>query len=100
MGTGASIKAWDKGTALLPYQWRSKVYQGSPVKSNAARVQASSYNSLTFKLYRDNELVMTQAVTSDRGFRLPAGRSLRWHFELEGTDTVTAVIMASSMRSL
>lgn len=68
MGTGTSIKAWDKGTALLPYQWRSKVYQGSPVKSNAASVHASSYNSLTFKLYRDDELVMTQAVTQIGAF--------------------------------
>ncbi|WP_257280406.1 MULTISPECIES: hypothetical protein [unclassified Endozoicomonas] len=38
-------------------------------------------------------------LTSDRGFRLPAGRGSRWQIELEGTDTVTAVIMAGDYES-
>ncbi|WP_422473460.1 hypothetical protein [Endozoicomonas sp. ALB032] len=68
MGTGASIKACGiKAQHCYPING-GKVYQGSPVKSNAASVHASSYNSLTFKLYRDDELVMTQAVTQIGAF--------------------------------
>ena len=100
LGIGASIKAWDKGTGLQPYQWRSKVFQGRPVKFTSARVLAQSYSNLTFKLYRDDELVMTQVVSDDRGFRLPSGRGSRWSIELTGTDTVFAVSMATSMGEL
>ncbi|WP_257296565.1 hypothetical protein [Endozoicomonas sp. YOMI1] len=44
--------------------------------------------------------ILELPVTSDRGFRLPAGRGSRWQFELAGTDTMTAVIVASSMAEL
>ncbi|WP_257296045.1 hypothetical protein [Endozoicomonas sp. YOMI1] len=48
----------------------------------------------------DWDLVMEIQVVSDRGFRLPAGRGSRWQFELEGTDTLTTLIVASSMAEL
>ncbi len=100
LAIGNTIKAWDKGTDLMSYRWRSKVFQGKPALFNSARVMADSYTDLMFRVFRDEQLVLALPVTSDRGFRLPAGRGSRWQFELEGTDTVTAVIVASSMAEL
>ena len=100
LAMGTELKQWNEGTGLLDYQWRSKVYQGKPVKFNSARVLAQSYSNLRFRLYRDDVLVMEQPVTSDRGFRLPPGRGARWQVELAGTDTVFSVAMASSMGEL
>ncbi len=100
LAIGNTIKLWDKGTELMSYRWRSKVFQGKPVGFTSARIMADSYDNLGFRVFRDGEQVLEIQVTSDRGFRLPAGRGSRWQFELEGTDTVTAVIVASSMAEL
>ena len=67
---------------------------------NSARIEADSYDNLTFRLIRDGVQVMEQAITSDRGFRLPPGRGSDWQIELTGTDTVHRVTLASSMREL
>lgn len=61
---------------------------------------ADSYTDRVFRVFRDEQRVLELRVTSDRGFRLPAGRGSRWQFELAGTDTVTALIVASSMAEL
>ncbi|MBO9497188.1 hypothetical protein J7438_24320 [Thalassotalea sp. G20_0] len=61
---------------------------------------ADSYTDLVLRVFRDEQQILELPVTSDRGFRLPAGRGSRWQFELAGTDTVTAVIVASSMAEL
>ncbi|WP_422461740.1 MULTISPECIES: hypothetical protein [unclassified Endozoicomonas] len=100
LAIGDTVKAWDKGSELMPYRWRSKVFQGKPAAFTSARIMADSYDNLGFRVFRDGELVLELQVASDRGFRLPAGRGSRWQFELEGTDTVTAVIVASSMAEL
>ena len=100
LAIGDTIKAWDKGSELMPYRWRSKVFQGKPAAFTSARIMADSYDNLGFRVFRDGELVLELQVASDRGFRLPAGRGSRWQFELAGTDTVTAVIVASSMAEL
>ncbi|USE38672.1 hypothetical protein [Endozoicomonas sp. SCSIO W0465] len=100
LAIGDTIKAWDKGTELMPYRWRSKVFQGKPAAFTSARIMADSYTNLVFRVFRDEQQVLELPVTSDRGFRLPAGRGSRWQFELAGTDTVTAVIVASSMAEL
>ncbi|WP_163369318.1 hypothetical protein [Endozoicomonas acroporae] len=97
LAIGNTIKAWDKGAALMPYRWRSKVFQGKPALFSSARIMADSYTDLVF---RDEQQILELPVTSDRGFRLPAGRGSRWQFELAGTDTVTALIVASSMAEL
>ena len=100
LAIGNTIKAWDKGTELMSYRWRSKVFQGKPALFSSARIMADSYTDLVFRVFRDEQQVLELPVTSDRGFRLPAGRGSRWQFELAGTDTVTAVIVASSMAEL
>lgn len=100
LAIGNIIQAWDKGTELMPFRWRSKVFQGKPAAFTSARVMANSYTNLIFRVFRDGQPILELPVTSDRGFRLPAGRGSRWQFELAGTDTVTAVIVASSMAEL
>ena len=100
LAIGNTIKAWDKGSDLMPYRWRSKVFQGTPTAFTSARVMADSYTDLVPRVFRDEQQILELPVTSDRGFRLPAGRGSRWQFELAGTDTVTALIVASSMTEL
>lgn len=100
LGIGNQLQAWDQGDSLLPYRWRSKGFKGKPVIFNSARIQADSYDNLTFRLIRDGIQIMEQTVASDRGFRLPAGRGSSWQIELEGTDTVYSVTLASSMGEL
>ena len=62
---------------------------------------ATSYSSLTFKIYVDGTLKHTQTVTSSAPFRLPAGyRSSLFEFELSGTDQWTSCNVASTMEEL
>ena len=100
LAIGNTIKAWDKGSDLMPYRWRSKVLQGKPAAFTSTRVMADSYTDLVLRVFRDEQQIPELPVTSDRGFRLPAGRGSRWQFELAGTDTVTALIVASPMTEL
>ena len=87
-------------TGAIPGQPPRSASQGKPALFSSARIMADSYTDLVFRVFRDEQQVLELAVTSDRGFRLPAGRGSRWQFELAGTDTVTAVIVASSMAEL
>ena len=96
---GGEIKRFEEG-APLAYQWQSKVFTTRPRSFNCGRIEAESYDDLTFTLLRDGQEVMTQAITSDRGFRLPAGLGSRWQIRLTGTDTVYRVTVADSMGEL
>ncbi len=98
--TDDKISQWDAGTDKLRYRWKSRDYQGTPIKLNSARIQAASYDDLRFKLYRDGVEVMNIAVLNDKGFRLPMGIGSSWQYELSGTDTVYCVTLASSMSEL
>ena len=98
---GAYIQKWNTGSAL-PYVWRSKKFLlQTPVSFSAARVVASSYSNLTAKFYANGSLIFTQVVTSNVPFRLPSGQLYKqWEVQLEGTDGVLAVQLATSIREL
>ncbi len=96
---GGQIQRFEAGNDLT-YLWRSKIWNTRPRSFGCARIEAASYNNLTFTLYRDGQQVMSELITSDRAFRLPAGRGSQWQCEISGTDTVYSVTVADSMTEL
>ena len=103
---GTQIEKWDsapdvgEGAGFLYYFVRSKQFkQPFPQSYGAAEVVASAY-PVTFKLYADNELVHTQTVTSRNPFRLPAKRAMDFLIQLEGTNPVQGVAIATTMKEL
>ncbi len=92
-----AICLWDEGEKL-PYTWRSNLnILPVPGCMTAARVEADSYEDLTFSLFIDQELKYTCPVKDDRLFRLPAGyRHRTVQAEISGTDLVRKVCLAES----
>lgn len=80
------------------YTWRSKQFQmPKPMNPGCVQVIATDYTNITFKLYADGVLKHTQAVTSDRPFRLPSGYLARFvEMEMAGTSPVLSVHLAES----
>jgi len=93
----SSIEKWDAGSTNLTYRWRSKVFQAQQrVNFTCGRVFATSFDDLVFRLYADGQLGAEIRVQSDGIFRLPSGfRARDWEIELEGTDEVQRVAIAS-----
>lgn len=91
-----NIVRFDQGSPLT-LLWRSKVFRiGFPENLAVAQVRASAY-PVTLRVYAGSQLVHTQTVTSTNQFRLPSGfRNVNWEFEVEGTNDVTEVVIASS----
>jgi hypothetical protein len=98
--TGTNVGKWDTGTSLT-YRSRSKPFrQGSPINFAAAVVVANAY-PVTFRLYADGALKHTQTVADRNPFRLPSGyRAFEFHIELEGTNPVQDVAIATSVEEL
>ena len=99
-----NIRVWaDFTTTKKTGVWRSKeMYSEKAINLGAAKVYAESYSAgLTLKLYADGVLQHTEDVTSERAFRLPGGyRAEKWAVEIQGTDTVTEITIASTMQDL
>lgn len=97
---GNQILRWDSGTALTMI-WRSKVYRLPwPDNFALAQVRAQSY-PVTFRLYADGALIHTEAVQGQDSFRLPSGfRAIDYYFDIEGSATVTEVVIATSALEL
>lgn len=98
--TGTNIGKWDTGTSMT-YRSRSKPFrQGSPINYGAAVVVANAY-PVTFRLYADGSLKHTQTVADRNPFRLPSGyRAFEFQIELEGTNPVQDVAIATSVEEL
>jgi hypothetical protein len=98
--TGTNVGKWDTGTSLT-YRSRSKPFrQGSPINFAAAVVVANAY-PVTFRLYADGVLKHTQTVADRNPFRLPSGyRAFEFQIELEGTNPVQDVAIATSVEEL
>jgi len=92
LGTN-EIVAWDASETPMTGTWKSKlVHTAYPVNFGAARVIASSYNNLTFRLYADGNLVLEHAVVDRDPFMLPSGYTgMDWEVEVQGTDTVAEI---------
>jgi len=98
--SGASVQKWDSGTQMT-FRTRSKVFkQPFPTNYGAAEVIASTY-PVTFRLYADGVLKHTETVAGRNPFRLPSGfRAFDYQIELEGTNAIQGVAVASSMEEL
>ena len=98
--TGTNVGKWDTGTSMT-YRARSKPFrQGSPINYAAAQVNANAY-PVTFRLYADGSLKHTQTVADRNPFRLPSGyRAFEFQIELEGTNPVQDVAIATSVEEL
>jgi hypothetical protein len=96
------IKLWDDNAASpLSYTWKSKIFVPvRPMNPTCARVDAVSY-PVTFKLWGDGTLIITQTVASKDAFRLPKGYKAReFEVEIDGTTEVKAVYVAESIEDL
>jgi hypothetical protein len=97
---GGSIVRFDRGSALTA-TWKSKLFRLPFQQSmSIGQVQASAY-PVTLKVYADGTLRHTQTVANGEMFRLPAGfRALDWELQIEATNEVAEVIIASSVSEL
>lgn len=98
--SNSNVQKWDAGVAMT-YRVVSKTFkQPYPINYAAAEVIASAY-PVTFRLYADGVLKHTQTVTSRDPFRLPSGfRAFDYQIELEGTNAIQGVAVATSMEEL
>ena len=98
---GVNVRKWDAGSTFMTYIAKSKVYtQGFPLNYGAAEVVASAY-PVTFRLYADGVLKHTETVQSRSPFWLPSGyRAFDYQVEVEGTNAIQGVAVASSKKEL
>lgn len=96
------LKKFTRGTSKRSYTWKSKqFYTNRPISPGVAKVDADSYNSLTFKLYADGSLKHTESVANSNPFRLPGGyRAKEFEIQLEGTDTINEVCVYESPQEI
>ena len=97
-----TLKIFSNNSTRRSYEWKSKqFFSNRPLSPGVAKVDADSYNSLTFKLFADGSLKHTQTVTSGEIFRLPGGyRAKEFEIQLEGTDTVNEVCVYESPQEI
>lgn len=94
------IVRWDSGLPLSMI-WRSKTFRLPwPDNLSVAQVRASAY-PVTFRLIADGNVVHTETVQGPDSFRLPGGfRAVDYWFQIEGVNTVTEVVIATSALEL
>ena len=99
--TQQGICLWDEGE-LLSYIWRGPLHVlPVPACFTAARIEADSYEDLTFKLMADGNLLYSHKVADNRSFRMPSGYQARLvQIEVEGRDTVRQVCIAEAPHEL
>lgn len=100
MSQGTNIVRFDDN-GTLSMTWRSKPFRLESEQNFAAgAVDASAY-PVTLKGYGDGALMFTKTVTDDNPFRLPdVARKRDWQLEVSGTNEVTRIRVAASMREL
>lgn len=97
---GNSIVRFDRGSAMTA-TWKSKLFRlPFQASMSVGQVRASAY-PVTLKVYADGTLRHTQTVANGEMFRLPSGfRALDWELQVETTNEVSEVIVASSVNDL
>lgn len=97
---GGNIVRHDRGAPLTGL-WRSGTYRlASPANMACMAVDAEAY-PVTARIYADDVLVHTAAVSSRLAQRLPSGfEATDWRFELEGSPKMTRIVLATSMSEL
>lgn len=96
------LKKFARGGSKRSYLWKSKeFFSNRPLSPGVAKVNAESYNSLTFKLFADGSLKHTQTVASSDPFRLPGGyRGKVFEIQLEGIDIINEVCVYESPQEI
>lgn len=98
---GTEIFKWDNdGASFMTYEYQGKDTISSPTVFSCAQVNAESYNSLIFDLYRDKVKVHSHTVLNNDPFRLPTKRGRVYSYGLRGQDEVRGVFIASTMSEL
>lgn len=80
--------------APLSFTWKSQEVVSQLTDFVVARVTGSY--PVTFKLYKDLNLVMTKTVNQDEPFKLPAGLARTWEVEVGGAGEVLGIAIATS----
>lgn len=96
------LHEWRKG-AKLPYVWRSKVHETPQMSYQCFRVRGRDNTGLTLKVFADEQLLHTHVYTEhdQLPFFLPPDDTYRqWEIQLEGTNNVYAVGIATSAQEL
>jgi len=101
VAVGTAVQKWDAGSAKT-HAWKSKRWNLSALAIFSwAQIKANSFSNLTFKLYIDGVLQVSQAVTSAEPFRLPPfSRARLFEVEISGTDHWTVCAVAASLDEL
>lgn len=98
---GNKIYKWDSDSnSFLSFEYHSRDSIFSLTFFSAAKVNAESYNDLTFKLFRDGQEVYSASVTSNNPFRLPTKLGRKYSWSISGMDEVRGVFIASTMSEL
>ena len=89
---------------LLAMLWKSKRFQMASVETFGAiwietEEEPSSSNVLTTRVYADGILV-AEITDFNSPQRIPSVLGQRWEIELEGTATVSAVQMATTIEEM
>ena len=102
-----TIYTWDAGADLLPYVWRSQLFQlPYPTSLACAQVRGdnlvdAAFGPLQFRLYADGVLVDERDITAEGEFVLSAHDAAKeYYFELEGAARVESVWCAEDMEEL
>jgi hypothetical protein len=94
----------DASMPLLALTWKSRRFQMASVQTFGAiwvetEEGRSETNVLTTRVYADGILV-AQTTDFNRPMRLPSVLAQRWEIEIEGTATISAVQMATTIEEM
>lgn len=94
-----SVKDWYGGSAKS-YIWRSKKFTMPQVMGfSCGQIEAETY-PMTIHFLIDGVLAYSKVATSRDPFRLPAQVGRDWEIQVEGSNEVFSVSMATSMTEL
>lgn len=100
LSAGVSILPANAGDVDVG-QWKSRVFvYPRPVGFGWCRISGNA-SPMIVRVYADGALIHTQNnVTSRFPFRLPARIGRKWEVEIEGSDRVVEVALATSSEEL
>ena len=100
----SNIKEWEGDTATAQtHTWKSgRIAVPKPINPGAVKVDAASYNSLTFKIWAElsgsMSLITTIAIASNDPVRLPGGYTSNiFEIQVSGADRVYSVTIGESL---
>lgn len=106
-----TLMEWEAGTGYLPYRWRSKALTmpyittfaaAKVVGQHAWKGDALTGRNVEFSLWAGTHEKYRRPVTTSEPFRLPRfyRETEPWYLQVEGTEYVQMIHMATSMEDL